>query len=254
MSDNTRHEIPVYNQNYALFELNYQGNLPAVTVTKPDGTNYALVENENYLVQTISSDISMSGTTEQRVYISVTDPMDGTWVIESDVPVDCIANEVFELPELKNVDCEMRNDGKLDVEWDAIGVDDSYVVDIHISEVGEEYDIADFAGREEEYYRLVAANYDSGILVEKNIPVNDVRATVEISDRIINGEFKARVVLKKGDDSFHSEMSKTSFTFKNPNVPDTPQNVNVSLGGDGQFKVTYDKVDNLTYPCYTTSN
>ena len=51
-------------------------------------------------------------------------------------------------------------------------------------------------------------------------------------------------MLKKGDEVYASELSSKTFTYVNPNVPDMPKNIAVSLGGDGQFKVTYEAVNN----------
>ena len=237
------HLVPVNNQDYALFEIQYYDELPEISVIKPDGTSYELVENENMLLQTIDADSSVSGTVEKRVYISVTDPMDGNWTISADCNIDVIANNVLALPELENVDCGMVGND-VSVSWNANNIDDSYCVDVYLSEKQtEEYSISDFVGREDEYYALMSRQ-DLGICVAKDIPAVDGNVLVEISDVITKGNLCARVVLHKNGESFDSEISESYYTYKNPNVPETPENVVVTNGGDGQFKVTFDEVDN----------
>ncbi|HOJ11627.1 MAG TPA: S-layer homology domain-containing protein [Clostridiales bacterium] len=240
----TKHEIPVNSQDYALFELQYTGDMPSITVTKPDGSNYVLKENENYRVQTIAAENTDSGITEQMVYISVTDPEDGIWTITTDKAVDCTAMNVLALPELESVSCQQVSNQQLKVGWDALNVDDSYTVDINLSEIQKTVDLEDFSGNEEEYNREMAQGYDPGIIVAKDIPVNDKQALVDITERLTSGSYQARVVLKKGNEVYASELSQETFTYVNPNVPDMPENIQVSPGGDGQFKVTYDAVEN----------
>lgn len=239
----TSHEIKVSNQKYGLFELQYTGHMPAITVTKPDGSNYALKLNENYRVQTIDSEKSESGITEQKVYITVTDPEDGTWTIKTDKAVDCTAMNVLPLPELKNVSCDQVSNEKLEVSWDSLNVDDSYTVDIHLSEIQKTVDLKNCANAEE-YNEKMAAGYDPGIIVAKDIKAKDKKALVDITERLTSGSYQTRVVLKKGDEVYASELSGNTFTYVNPNVPDSPKDIQVSLGGDGQFKVTYDAVKN----------
>ena len=128
----TKHEIAVKDQAYGLFELQYTGDMPKITITKPDGSNYPLTLNENYRVQTIDSEKTESGITEQMVYISVAAPEDGTWTIETDKAVDCTAMNVLPLPEVQTVDCRQVSNEELEIGWDALNVDDSYTVDIHL--------------------------------------------------------------------------------------------------------------------------
>lgn len=240
----TKHEIEVSNQDYGLFELQYTGDMPKITVTKPDGSIYPLVLNENYITQTIDSEHSQSGITEQMAYISVTDPEDGIWTITTDKMVDCTAMNVLALPELKNVNCTQISNEQLKISWDAANIDDSYTADIHLSEIQKTVDLADYQGNEEEYNKEMAAGYDPGIIVAKDIPAKNKEALVDITERLTSGKYQARVVLKKGDEVYDSELSSNTFQYVNPNVPEMPKNIKVSLGGDGQFKVTYDEVKN----------
>ncbi|NLB80099.1 MAG: hypothetical protein GX800_00445 [Clostridiaceae bacterium] len=244
MSLEREHNIPVSNQDYALFDIQYTDEMPTLTVTKPDNTKYELVENENCMYQTIDESKSESGITEKHIYISVIDPMDGSWKIESNKSVECTAMNVLALPELKNVSCTESSNNKLKVNWEALNVDDSYTVDIHLSEIQKKADIKMFADSPEEYNSQMAAGYDPGITALKDIPVGNKQAEVEIPERLLSGEYQARVVLKKGEEVFASELSPETFSYVNPNVPSKPENIKVELGGDGQYKVTFDAVSN----------
>jgi len=242
--DSTKHEIEVMNQDYGLFEIQYTGAMPKITVKDPDGKEIKLVENENYRVQTITSDKSESGIEEQMVYISLTAPKNGKWTIETDKAVDCTAMNVLALPELKKdaVSCNQVSNKQLEISWEALNVDDSCTVDIHLSEIQKTVDLKDCANVEE-YNKKMAAGYDPGIIVAKDIKANNKKALVDITERLTSGSYQVRVVLKKGDEVYSSELSSNTFTYVNPNVPNIPQNISVSLGGDGQFKVTYDAVE-----------
>ncbi|MGN0180445.1 MAG: hypothetical protein ACI4DY_13565, partial [Monoglobaceae bacterium] len=241
---NREHNIPISNQDYALFDLTYTGSKPNIKVKKPDGSVYSLIENENLLYQTIDAEHSESGQIENHIYISVTNPEDGTWTIESDKAVDCKGMDVLALPELKNIEAQKQQNGKIKVNWEALNVDDSYTVDIHMSEKQEVVSLNDVSGDSEEYNRQMAEGYDPGIVVLSDIPAGNKTAEVEIPERLLSGEYQVRVVLKKGEETYASELSPQNFTYTNPNEPTAPKNVKVSLGGDGQYKVEYDEVSN----------
>lgn len=237
----------VNNQSNALFELQFDGGeVPDITVTQPDGSNYALKENENYLVQTIGGDVSKSGIDEHYVFVSVVDPMDGTWKVETDKPVTLTAMDVLELPEIKNVTCEKQGNDKLKVDWEALNIDDSYTVDVHISEKQVTGATFNENMTEEElnaYYKAMSESYDVGVCVAQDIPASQGNQVVDISERLQGGEYQARVVLKKGGENYSSELSSNTFTYVNPNTPKPVTNVTAVPSGDGQFKVNFDGVE-----------
>ena len=239
-----QHNINIQNQDYALFDLTYTGEKPNITVKKPDGSEYRLAEDENLLYQTFTAEHSESGQVENHIYISVVNPENGTWTIESDKAVDCKGMNVLALPEVKDVQAQQLSNGKIKVDWNALNVDDSYTVDIHISEKQEVVTLEEVGGDAEEYNRKMAEGFDPGMIAVKDIPASAGSAEFEVPERLLSGEYQVRVVLKKGDEAFASELSPEAFAYTNPNQPKTPENIKVSLGGDGQFKVEYDEVAN----------
>lgn len=241
---NNQHSINIQNQDYALFDLTYTGEKPNITVKKPDGSEYALTEDENLLYQTITAEHSESGQDENHIYISAVNPENGTWTIESDKAVDCKGMDVLALPEIKNIKATQSDSGKIKVNWEALNVDDSYTVDIHMSEKQEVVTLEEVGGDNEEYNRKMAEGYDPGMIAASGIPASDKSAEFEIPERLLGGEYQVRVVLKKGDEAFASEFSPEVFTYVNPHQPQAPENISVSLGGDGQFKVEYDEAEN----------
>ena len=244
------YSFDVNNQAYGLFELKFDGKMPNITVKTPNGGDYELIENENYIVQTIGADVSKSGIDENYVYISVVDPMNGKWTVETDTPVTLTAMDVLELPEVKNVSCEKQGDDKLKVDWNAMNIDDGdYTVDIHISEEQVTDAVYNENMTEEElnaYYKEMADSYDVGICVAKDIKASDKSAIVDISERLKDGKYQARVVLKKSGENLSSELSSNIFTYVNPNTPDAVTNLTAVPGGDGQFKVNFDGVDDVS--------
>lgn len=244
LSLNREHNITISNQDYALFDLTYTDSKPNITVKKPDGSVYSLRENENLMYQTIDAEHSQSGQIENHIYISVTNPEDGTWTIDSDKAVDCKGMDVLALPELKNIEAQEQQNGKIKINWEALNVDDSYTVDIHMSEKQEVVSLSDVSGDSEEYNKQMAEGYDPGMVVLSDIPAGNKTAEVEIPERLLSGEYQVRVVLKKGEETYASELSPQTFAYTNPNEPTAPKNVKVSLGGDGQYRVEYDEVQN----------
>lgn len=240
----------VNNQSNALFQLQYNGEMPKIKVTQPNGADYALKENENYIVQTIDATESKSGLDEHYVFISVVDPADGKWKVETDKPITLTAMDVLELPEIKNVTCEKQGDDKLKVDWNALNINDGdYTVDIHISKEHVTDAVYNENMTEEElnaYYKKMADSYDVGVCVAKDIKASDRSATVDIGERLKDGKYQARAVLKKAGENLSSALSSNSFEYVNPNTPDAVKNVTAVPGGDGQFKVSFDGVDGVS--------
>jgi len=244
------YSFDVNNQSNALFQLQYNGEMPNIKVTQPNGSDYALKENENYIVQTISAVESKSGLDEHYVFISAVEPADGTWKVETDKPIILTAMDVLELPEVKNVSCEKQGDDKLKVDWNAMNIDDGdYTVDIHISEEQVTDAVYNENMTEDElsaYYKEMAESYDVGVCVAQDIKASDKSAIVDISERLKDGKYQARVVLKKSGENLSSALSSNTFTYVNPNTPDAVTNVTAVPGGDGQFMVNFDGVDDAS--------
>ena len=242
-----RYEFPVSNQDYSLFELQYNGEVPTISVQQPDGSAYQLIDGENYMLQTIAADVSTSGVEEHYVYISVVDPMDGDWQVTSSSAVTLTAMDVLPLPEVQEVSYNHVSSNQLQVNWDALNIDDSYTVDIHIA-AEKTADVMDTSGMTEEelsaYYKAIADSYDVGICVAQDIPATDGAAIVNLGERLADGNYKARVVLKKDGENYSSAVSATSFAYTNPNTPDPISNLQVTPAGNGQFKVAFTGTDN----------
>lgn len=248
-SNKNVYSFGVNDQAYGLFELQFDGEVPDVKVTQPNGENYVLKENENYREQTIGADVSKSGIDEHYVFISVEDPMNGTWKVETDKPITLTAMDVLELPEIKDVTCKKQVNDKLKVNWSALNIEDDYTVDINISKELVTDAVYDENMTEEEindYYKTMADSYDVGVCVAQDIPASDGSTIVDIGERLKDGNYQARVILKKNGENYASELSSNVFKYVNPNTPKAVTHVTAVPGGDGQFKVEFDGVDEVS--------
>jgi len=248
--DTKLHQIAVQDQDYSLFEVQYDGALPLITVTDPVGNVYSLVENENYRLQTIPAAESQSGVEEHYAYISVVDPMDGTWTIETDVPTTVTGMDVLELPEVQ-VKNFTHSGGSLTANWEAKSIADGYTVDVHLSQVqpmmaacsAEQLSVMSEAELAD-YYRAQSDNHDVGICIADGLDAASGAATLSIPERVLDGEYQVRVVLKDASGaSVSSALSEQSFSYTNPNTPTTVRDLSLQAAGDGQFQLTFAAAD-----------
>ncbi len=248
--DMNKHQIAVHDQDYSLFQLQYDGDMPQITVTDPAGNDYVLVENENVRLQTITADVSQSGVDEHYVYISVVDPMDGTWTIETDVPTTVTGMDVLELPEVK-VTGFQPNGSSLAVNWEAANIAEDYTVDVHLSKAQAAvttYTAEQLAAMSEEqladYYRILADNYDVGVCIASELDAATGTATIPIPERMLDGDYQVRVVLKDASGAtVSSALSDDRFHYQNPNTPADVSDLSLIAAGDGQFRLTFTGVE-----------
>lgn len=127
----TEHLIDIQDQEMAIIEIEYQGDVPEIELYDPDGNKIELIkdgEDANYLIQEIPEDVSESGELEQRMYIRLDNPANGQWKLISDKPVECALLDVEIPPKLKEVTVEQTGSHKFKVSWDPVeGVDGYYI-------------------------------------------------------------------------------------------------------------------------------
>ncbi len=213
------YDITVGDQDYALLELAYSGDLPEIEITAPNGQSYPLIEDENYLIQEISADESQSGVLEQYMYVSVVAPEPGTWTIATSKPLEGgRLMDVAELPELEQLEVEMIGSHELAVQWQSAHVDEDMHVALYLSEDGDS---------------------DSGRLLLSELDATG-STTVQLPDTLPSGEYYIRAALVNGDMLEHVRYSDTSFAINNAYELPAPEHVEMTNLGNGLVKAKWE--------------
>lgn len=225
LSSSNEYEIPVTaDQEAALFELKYMGDtIPHLQVTDPSGNDYPLVQDENYLVQEISPEDSVSGTLEKRVYVSIqkslVGSMTGNWKVKSDQALEWSLMDVLMPATLTDVTASVdsASPNKVKVNWQG-----------------------DHATNEKMALFLSSNNVnDPGRLIAKDIPVQDGTTEITLPETMASGSYYVKAVLSNGDTNLDSKYSNGAITFVNPHQPVQPQEVKAAPVGSGLLGVSW---------------
>lgn len=263
------YEVAVRNNDYSFFEIRYDadalvdgtGILDHVTLSDPSGKAVTLTENENCLLQHISKEVSNSGVDEYYLAIGLTAPQNGTWTVESDIPLQMEAHKVDEVAGLQTKSAE--SDGSsITVDYQVTGAQagaslDAYLVNVsEVAAVPQALSEESLAELSEEalssYYRARMDADPSGFkITEAPISIRldqDGNAsghiTVPIPANTQSGEYMVRLVLNdETGNAVSSDRTENAFVYVNPNTPEPVSGFTMVPGGDGQFRMQWDASD-----------
>lgn len=213
------YDVEIGDQDYALLELEFEGGVPNLEIYDPQGNLYELEEDVNYLVQEISADESQSGRLEQRVYVSIANPEQGEWRIESDQPLGVKLYDVEETPKLTNVDVAKKLDGTYDVTWTTAHGKGQERVALYLAPHGSQ-----------EYGQLLAYDIDAA----------DGGANIELPESLQSGDYVVKAVLSSGGVNMHSMNSATVIQHANAHEPAQPTHAAAAPAGNGLLNVTWE--------------
>lgn len=217
-ADETEHYFNVYNQEIAVFQIDYDGTQPEdMRLYKPDGREYPLVSPQGDKAYVIKEG---ENGAKNELYIFVPSPDNGTWRLILDKPVQSTFLEMQEVPQLESVNANKTSETTIDVNWTTTNAEESLV---NISLVSD--------GAEEE----------AGILLEKDIEAKLGNYSVDIPKSIVEGDYKIKVELKEKDYGYQA-MNSASMHITNPDSPEAVNNVQLELLGNGQIGVQFDNV------------
>jgi hypothetical protein len=229
--DNKVHNFDFNGSEIGLIELEFDGAVPNLKVTAPDGSDYALVSmeddpvNGNYRVQIIPDNESQSGKEEKYVYIAVQNPMAGLWKVESDVQVESTLMDVAVPPGFSSINMTEVDDGdKLNITWDAHHAEDALVSLFLIKE--EEPESAGYA---------VASNL-SGNSGDKGIQV-------DIPKTLGEGNYKVRATIQNPAYGYESIISDNSISIIDNDKPSRVTSLKAEPYGNGFIKAEWDAVE-----------
>ena len=263
------YEVSINNNDYSLFQIGYDKSqlaegssiLDHVSLYDPDNNEIELIENENCILQTISADESDSGVEENYLGIGLIAPMDGTWVVKSDISLEMEAHQVDEVAGVQTSSVTREGDS-ISVNYQVSGAEQDASLDVYLvntSEISQEASMLseeDMESMSEEelsnYYRSQMENDPSGFKITETPvaihPDEDGHASgsvsVHIPDNTQSGEYRVRLVLNDSTgNGVGSDHTDNVFTYVNPNTPQPVTGLTMTPGGDGQFLMRWDVSD-----------
>lgn len=228
--DRKTHNYNFQNLDMGLIELTFVDTIPEVALTDPNGNRYPLVSieddsiNGNYIVQTIAAEDSESGNTENYVYIGIKNPMNGTWVLESNQMIDSKLMDVKIPPEFNGVNMGKNVDNTLKITWDASHAEDS-LVSLFLLNKNE----IDGAG-----YALVG-NIDGTKGAEG--------VSVDIPKGIEEGDYVVRATIQHPLYGYESTLTDNFITIVDLEKPAKVNELNTELYGNGFIKSTWNPIN-----------
>lgn len=214
------YNLNVQNKEAALFEIEYEGSKPDVKVIKPDGSEYALIENGmkgNMRYQVIGAKHSQSGKPEQKLWISVVEPETGAWKIISNKPLKTVKlYDVKMGSEFTSITGAKIGNDRVRVDWAGKYMDRA-TMNLFLAEEGSD---------------------DTGRLLERDIDATAGSYTVKLPDDVRTGRYVIRAELHR-DDFGYSTGTTNAFNVTDLKAPDKPGDFNVVPAGNGLFRASW---------------
>ncbi|MFP4697846.1 MAG: S-layer homology domain-containing protein [Eubacteriales bacterium] len=210
-SEKTTFDLDIYDQDAALIELEYEGEAPNITLKDPDGQEVKLVENENYLLNEYNG--------KNYMYISIIEPINGTWSIESDKDLPNVyLNDVKMNANIDSLSTSVVGQDKIKIDYMTSNSEDS-VMDLYLTQ-----DNID----------------DAGYQIATDVNLNDNSVTVNLPEGIASGDYYVRAELntelENGEPVGYNSDYSNSFTYTSPYEPDSVEKVKLEAIGNGIIK------------------
>ena len=229
-TDDRIHYMDIQDQEIVLMQFKFEGNVPDITVYKPDNSIYPLVQMDegsemldqdaNMRVQIISPEDSSSGKEEKYIFISVLNPENGQWRVESDTSIQSALMEVDPVPVLNSVTVsETENENEFNVAWEAEHFENT-TANIYL-----------------------AKDQSSAGMLLASLSGMEGQSTVQISTGTEEGSYYIRVTIDKGDAGYNSMYADKPVYVTDPYKPSAVTSARIEPYGDGFLKVNWDKVE-----------
>lgn len=263
------YQIKVKDNDYSLLQIGYDTKnlkdndsiLQHVQVYDPNHKKLELKEDENCILQTITADESDSGVQENYLGVGLVAPVNGTWTVESDIPLEMEAHKVDEVAGVQ-ASSVTETDGTLQVDYSATDVAEDSTLDVYLVNKSEMAEEPSMLAEEEleklsneelnAYYRSKVDAEPAGYKITetpvKITPDKDGKAKgsiqVKLPETTQSGEYSVRLVLNDASgNAVNSNFTQNTFTYKNPHTPETVTGFTMTPGGDGQFLMKWDAAD-----------
>lgn len=238
-TDNLEHTLYLSKANDYLLELAYDGTLPEVTVTRPDGSELVLSNDPSTANYYTRTGVNGQGMEQQYMVIGLTEKITGQWKVLSSKPTTSKLAEIDPLPELTQASAELSgNEEELIVNWtgshylsepkkiitDAKGnireIDRSSKVDIYL---------ADDEG-------------SVGRLLLKDVDPTLGTKTITIPEDVQTGDYYVHVALSTEDVAYTSLYSN-KLHIVNKKSPGAVNTVSGIAQGNGYLRATWVPTD-----------
>ncbi|MDD4295801.1 MAG: S-layer homology domain-containing protein [Ruminiclostridium sp.] len=229
-TDDRIHYMDIQDQEIVLMQFKFEGNVPDITVYKPDNSIYPLVQMDegsemldqdaNMRVQIISPEDSSSGKEEKYIFISVINPENGQWRVESDTSIQSALMEVDPVPVLNSVTVsETENENEFNVAWEAEHFENT-TANIYL-----------------------AKDQSSAGMLLASLSGMEGQSTFQIPIGTEEGSYYIRVTIDKGNAGYNSMYADKKVYVTDPYKPSAVTSAQVEPYGDGFLKVNWDKVE-----------
>ncbi len=229
-TDDRIHYMDIQDKEIVLMQFKFEGNVPDITVYKPDNSIYPLVQMDegsemldqdaNMRVQIISPEDSSSGKEEKYIFISVINPENGQWRVESDTSIQSALMEVDPVPVLNSVAVsDTENENEFNVAWEAEHFENT-TANIYL-----------------------AKDQSSAGMLLTSLSGMEGKSTVQIPTGTEEGSYYIRVTIDKGNAGYSSMYADKKVYVTDPYKPAAVTSAQVEPYGDGFLKVNWDKVE-----------
>lgn len=217
--DKSLHNITIDNgYEIVMLEVNSQDENPAnIKLYDPNGDEYTLTEDENHFVSTVEAKDSQSGVKEHIAYITIRNPLEGSWQINSD---KSITTNLYEVQIPSSLE-------KVNLTQDNLNISTTWQGD-HLSD---------------EKISLYLCNdnvNDPGTKLIDDIDVGLGGYNYTFPESLASGEYYLKAILYKDDTIYDSKYSEEAISIINSNQPSSVRNINVDDAGNGLLMIDWE--------------
>lgn len=254
------YNVDLKDNDYTLLQVKYDNCddiLSRVTLLDPEGKTVELVKNENCIVQTIKREDSQSGAEEHWLGIALSAPQNGTWTLESEIPLEFEAHKVDETESVTTGTPVVEN-STLNIDCDFSNLSEGTTADVFLvneMEIAQVQTLNDTQletmseQEQDEYYTTLMNSEPSGFrITDEPIPVSNSTdtVTVEIPQTLGSGSYRVRVVINdESGNAVYSDLSDDAFTWVSPYSPSSITSLEMKPCGNGQLRITWDEVSDV---------
>jgi len=216
----------------AIIEMEYDSSTaPVIEVKKPDGSLYELTDGVNYMNQIIPADVSDSGEEEKRIFVTITDPVPGTWKVASDQEVAMSLYNARTAAAFESLSAEL-NAGKINVNW-SLNENSGSTVSLYLIKEGDT----------SEYIEL-----------GKDLAGGLGTYECDIPSGVTSGRYKVRAEVKRDGTGF-DDMDSDVFEIIDAEEPAIPTGFEVETAGNGMMNAKWEtSADVDEYRIYAVDN
>ncbi len=212
------HQITINQTGKLLLKIACGESVPGLTLTKPGGSGFQLIEDKNYFQSEENG--------EKIVFILLERPETGAWQLSSGSPVDYELIQVAELPVITGLDVISRD----------VDAQQGDSIDLMLeTNLGK--------GLSTRLYLSKDVN-DAGRLVgEYDITENNCAIKMEIPGDLSSGNYYVRAELIKDGSNVDSMYSNNTVLVSSIHTPVAPGRVQLENVGSNRLKVIWDSID-----------